>query len=200
MNKAIDKKMVKRFLEQKGQARGIHFRNDAEFVLKKKGEKGLKDLETELKKLGCPIDYLKINNLGFYPIGWRPISLLAMEKVFGWKDKEIRELCAYAAGVSLIVKLYMKFFYSLDKMVEKAPEIWKEYFTEGELKVVDYDEQKRYTIIRVENFNLDPVFCRCLEGYFENIIKMVIRTDKVNCQETRCAFDQHDYHEFLIKW
>jgi hypothetical protein len=123
-----------------------------------------------------------------------------MEKVFDWKDKEIRELCAYAAGVSLIVKLYMKFFYSLDKMVEKAPEIWKEYFTEGELKVVDYDEQKRYTIIRVENFNLDPVFCRCLEGYFENIIKMVIRTDKVNCQETRCAFDQHDYHEFLIKW
>lgn len=200
MDKVIDKKMVKRFLEHKGQARGIHFRNDAEFVLKKKGKKGLKELEKELKKLGCPIDYLKVKNLGFYPIGWRPISLLTMKRVFGWKDQEIRELCAYAAGVSLIVKLYMKFFYSLDKMVEKAPEIWKEYFSEGELKVIDHDEQKRYAIIRIENFDLHPVFCRCLEGYFKNIIRMVIRTDKVSCKETRCAFDQYDYHEFLIKW
>lgn len=196
----INKNKVKDLLSIEGQARGMHFTTDGDFVLKKKGQKGLKDLEKELTRLGCPIKYQKINNLGFYPIGWRPISLLTIKKIFNWGDKEVKQICGYAAGVSLIVKLYMKFFYSLPKIIEKSPMIWKEYFTKGELEVVDYSEEKQYAIFRVHDFKLDPVFCRCLEGYFANIIQMIVKTKKSTCKEIKCAFENHDFHEFKLKW
>jgi len=34
----------------KGEARGTHFKNDADFIIKEKGEDGLKNVEKELER------------------------------------------------------------------------------------------------------------------------------------------------------
>lgn len=200
MSKELTKKLVEEFKKIKGEARGIHFKSDANFILKKKGKDGLKKVEKELKKLGYAINYEKIKNLDFYPVGLRNASLLAARKVFKWKNDDIREMCGFAAKESLIVRLYMKYFYSISKLIEKGPSIWKEYYTVGKFEITDYDDKKKYVIIKITDFYLHPVYCRCIEGYLENIVNMIVHSKEINCKEIKRSPDSQKYHEFEIKW
>lgn len=201
MDQEISPEKIKKLMDIKGEARGIHFKIDKEYVLKKKGKEGLHALEKELTTLGCPINYQKISGLNFYPAGLRAISLLAIKKTFGWGDAEIKDLCGYAVGASLVVKIYTKFFYSIPKMLEKAPDIWSDYFSFGKLSVGEYDLDKKYINLKVENFVLDPVYCKCLASFLATVSKLVVGSDnEVDCLETKCPFDGDNYYNFLISW
>lgn len=200
MEQELTKKLAEELMKAKGEARGIHFKSDANYVLRNKGKNGLRRVEQELEKIGCPIKYEKIKNLDFYPVGLRIISLLAIKKTFGWGDKEIRELSGSAAYFSLIVRIYMKFFYSLGKIVKQAPKMWSEYYTVGRLGIPDYNEKEKYAVLELSDFELHPIFCRGMEGYLENIVKMIVKTKKVRCRETKCTFRGNKTHQFLIKW
>jgi len=197
----LSKELVQKLMKIPGEARGMHFKNDAQYVLTKFGEEGLKKVEEELERMGCPMSYKGIRPLDFYPVGLRPISLLAIKRALNLRDENIRDLCGYATSVSLIVRLYLKFFYSLPKIIEKASKIWGEYFTVGEIRVVEYDEKKKFAIIETKGLDLHPVFCGpCLEGYLENLVKMIVKSEEVTCQETKCPFKGDKFHEYLIKW
>jgi hypothetical protein len=56
--KKIRKKELDKFMEIKGETKGVVFQIDAKYVLKKEGEDGLKKLEKRVKELGYPIDYM----------------------------------------------------------------------------------------------------------------------------------------------
>jgi len=198
--KILKPELVRSLLAIKGEARGMHFKSDGDYVLKLKGKEGLEKLEKELMAVGCPIDFNKIKNLAFYPAGWRAISLLAIKQTFDWGDEDIRRVCNFAVSASLIVRLYMRFFYSIPKLIEQVPKMWKEYFSEGELKVIEFNEDERRVVVRIENFSLHSVYCRCFEGYLEHFIKMVVGAKTVKCQEIKCVFNGDKFHEFLVKW
>lgn len=194
------KKEAEKLMKIKGEARGVHFKNDAEYVLLKEGKQGLDKVEKELEGAGFPIDYKKIKNTEFYPVGLRGISLLAIKQALGWGDKEIKDLCGFSVVVSLIARIYMKFFYSIPKMIKVAPKIWEEYFTVGSFKVTDYNEKEKSVVLRVKDFDLHPTYCCCIEGFLKNIIKMITGAKEVSCRETKCSFKGGKYHEFLAQW
>jgi len=197
----IPPKRIKELLTIRGGARGIHFKIDKEYVLKKKGKQGLQQLEKYLAEHSCPIDYASISGLNFYPAGLRAISLLAIKGAFGWGDEEIKNLCSYAVGASLIVKIYMKFFYSIPKMLEKAPDIWHDYFNYGKLSVGEYDLDQKYINLKLEDFALDSVYCVCLTSFLETVAKLTIGSDyQVECLETKCLSRNDNYHNFLLSW
>lgn len=200
MAQEITKELVQELLKIPGEARGMHFTNDAQYVVKKAGKEGLKKVEEELEKMGCPIKYEKVNSLDFYPVGLRAVSLLVIQKALGWGEKEIKDSCGFAVGVSLIAKLYMRFFYSPERMVREAPEMWRKYFTYGELSVLDYNEGKKYVILEIKNFKLHPIYCRCLDGYLGSIVKMIVNAKETQCQETQCVFSGQKSHQFKITW
>lgn len=195
----LNKEIAKKLMKIEGEGRGFILKNDATFVRAQKGETGLKKLEKELEKVGCPIKYKEIRSLNFYPVSWRAISLLAMKKVFRWGDEEFRELGRFILGGSLIVRVYARFFHSIEAIVKKAPQMWREYFTVGELTAPDYDEEKRYLIIEIRGLDFDPVFCRAMEGYLMTIVGMVVKAE-VRCHETKCTFEGQDHHQFKITW
>lgn len=200
MEEKLTKKLAQKLMKVEGECRGMHFKNDAQYVLQKEGKQGLRKVEEEMERLDCPIKYQEVKSLGFYPVGLRAVSLLALQKVFGWGNKEVRELSGYAPYVSLIVKIYMKFFHSLDEVVKKAPKMWHEYYTVGEVSIPEYSEKKKYAILELKDFDLHPVFCRGMEGYLENIVKMIVKTKKTECRETKCVFEGQDCHQFKIRW
>lgn len=200
MKEEITKEIAKQLMEIEGESRGVHFINDSQYVLSKKGEKGLDKVEKELKELGFPINYRKIKNTDFFPAGLRIISLLAIKKTLGWDNEEIKNLCGFSAGMSFIIRLYMKYFYSIPQMVKMSPRIWREYWTKGSFKVPDYNEEEKWAIVRIEDQDLHPIYCCCLEGYLKSIIKMIVGAEKVICKETKCSFKEGKVHEFLIKW
>lgn len=198
--KIFNKETVQRLRKLSGKARGIHFTLDAQYLKEKEGEQALQKVERVLEKVGCELKYQDIKRLNFYPIEWRAFSLLAMKKALNFSDQDFRELGAYSAKVSLVVRLYLKFFYSIHRITEKGPQIWEEYFTAGKLSIPEYSKEEKFVRIKIEGLNLCPAFCRDLEGYFRAIIGMVVPASQRKCQEKKCPFWGNQHHEFLATW
>ena len=196
----INQEIAKRLMAVKAQTRGINMKNGATFIVKEEGPEGVKKMEKALKELGFPLKFDKVRSMDFYPAGYLPVFFLLTKKLFGWDDQKIRELCGFAVSASLVVRIYMKFFHSVEKMIKKAPEIWREYFTAGELEFLEHNFKEKYSLVEVRNFDLDKSFCVCMEGFLENITKLTINSKEVHCREIACTFDHYSSHKFLIKW
>ena len=121
----LTKETAEKLMMIKGKIRGMDLKADAEFVLRKKGKEGLRKLEEKLKEINFPIEYDKIKSMDFYPGGLKAISLLAVKTVFGWDDQIIEEMGREASKVSLIIKVFVRFFGSLSRFFFK--EIFKFY-------------------------------------------------------------------------
>jgi len=200
MEEFINKEIAEKFLKLPGEGRGIHFKNDSEFIISKYGEEGLKRVETFLAEMGTKIEYNKVRNLDFYPTGLRIISLLAATQIFGWSEDDIRDLGRFASKSSFVVRLYLRFFHSLYKTLEKVSAMWREYWTIGKVIVKENNEEKRFILLSIENFDLHPLYCRCLEGYFEGVAKMVVKSSKIQCREIKCTFSGAKTHEYTITY
>ena len=198
----LNKEIAERLIKTKGESRGMSLKGDVAYVLAKKGEAGLMKWKEELEKVGCPIEYDKIKILKFYPLSWRAISLLVLKKIFSWGDKEFKDLGKFEFSVSMpaIVRIFMKFFYSIDIVIRDSGRIYDKYFTIGELTIPDFSYEKRYIIARIRGVDLVPEFCRVLEGFFESIMGVIGRNQMAECSETKCTFRGDECHEFLIKW
>ena len=200
MEEVLNKEIAQQLMRTEGETRGVNLKNDAGFVLAREGKEGVKKLEEELERLGCPIKYEKIRSLNFYPIGLRTISLLTTKKVFSMGDEDIRDMCGFSMATSIIIRLYMKFFHSIPKVLEQAPKMLGEYYTVGNIFVKEYNEKEKRVILIIEQLDLHQVFCRCLEGYLRNIAKAVTGSKNVTCQEINCVFRGAKNHEFIIQW
>jgi|GEM_PF-384723 len=192
--------IAKKLMETKGQARGVHFKNDADFILKEKGKDGLKEVEKTLEKIGYPINYEEINQFDFYPAGLRAVSLLAIQETFSWPDGKIKELCSYAMQVSWVIKLFMGYFFSIKRVCNETPKIWSKYFTVGEVEVEELNEEKKFVILKIKNFDLHPIYCSCFEGVLLGTVKMVVKSKKITCEEIECSFKNGKEHKYLVKW
>lgn len=198
-NEIVTKETAQNLMRIKGGVRGEVFITDREFVLSERGEEGLKRVEEGLEKLGYPIKYREIDAMTFYPIGLRALSLLAIKKVFNWGDKKIEMMGANAPKISLIIKLFMQFFLSMQQAVNQASKMWGKHYTVGNLVPVELNEEEKFVIVRLEKLNLHPIFCSFLGGYLAKIVEMVTKTP-ATWKEEKCAFRGDEFHEYLIKW
>jgi hypothetical protein len=200
MEEIITKEIAQRLMaDLKGEVRGISFKAEEGFILQEKGEKGLKLLEEEMARLGYPFKYAEIKPMDFYPIGLKAVVVLAIKKIFGFDDKTFEEIGSFGTKMPLIIKLFMKHLGSVRVAAKAAPQMWRRYYTVGDLRAVDFDEEKRYIILRLENFWMVEPFCLYLKGYFAHIVEMVVKS-KTTCEETQCPHRGDSYYEFLVKW
>lgn len=199
MAEVINKEIAKELMKLEGEVRGATLRTDGEYILKEKGEEGLKKLEEEMANLGFPLNYRDMQSTSFYPLGMRAVSLAAIQKVFNLKDEDFRSIGAFESKLSLIIRTFMKYFFSIDLMITKVSQMWRKYYTMGEMKVVDYEKDKKRGTIRIDNFRLHPLHCRTLEGFISSIIGMIVNS-RVTVKETKCPFLGHTHHEFSVQW
>jgi hypothetical protein len=196
----MKKEEVEKILQVEGMVRGVVFQTDAQYILEKKGEKGLEKVEKETEKLGCPIKYEKIKPFQWYPIGMRVISLLAAKKAFGWGDEEIFDMGNSAPKFSLIVKMLLKYFVSLKKSFQESPHYWRKHYTVGKIELPEFHEDKKWLIIRLKDIKIHPILCTYLAGYFLRIAQYVIKSPKIEIKEIKCMHRGDPYHDFLFKW
>ncbi len=199
MAEKLTKEIAQKMMEIKGRVRGVAIKGDLEFILEKEGEKGLKKLEEEIARVGYPIRYNQLKPMNFYPIGMKGITLLAIKNLFNFDNKKFQEMGRFGSKLHPVIRVFMKYFVSPEMFVSQAPRMWRSYYTIGECKVVEFNKEKRYVILRIDNFSYFPDHCQVLIGYFSNIFQMVINKE-VTCEETKCVFKGDEYHEFLLKW
>jgi len=201
MDYKLNKELADQIMAMPGEARGVVFKTDGDYILKEKGEDGLKKLGDELIALGYPIEYKKIEALSFYPIGLRIISLLAIQKVFSFDEAKIKELGSFASRTSLMVKLFINYFLSVEKVFfNEAPKIWRKHYSVGDFLPTEFNEKDKYGIIQLKNYQFHPIFCLYLGSYLCGFFQMLIKSTEISFEETKCPFRGDDYHEYKIRW
>lgn len=195
----ITKEEFDNLINIEGKVRGTALKTEADFIIKERGEEGLKKLEEAIGKFGFPIQYKKVKSLQFYPIGLMALTLLGSKKILGFDDKKFQEMGSFESKISLIIRIFMKYFVSTDKATKEVANMWKKYHTIGKLEVIEQNEERKYIILRLRDFKLHPLHCITLRGYFASILKMIVGTD-VACEETKCIYRGDKCHEFLLEW
>jgi hypothetical protein len=194
----LTKNLAEKLMNIQGEARGITFKTDANFVLAEYGRTALDKVEALLAKVGQSFKYGRIQSMAFYPIGLRILSLLAIKEALNLPQSKIQEMGARAPKESLLIKLFMKFFLSLQSTKKQVPLMWQKHYTKGELTAEPH-EKERYIVVRLKGLTLHPLFCVYLKGYLGTIAHMVVK-QPVRSQETECPFQGGQCHRFLMKW
>lgn len=199
MEQIIPKEELDRLIKIKGEARGTSIKNTADFILKEEGKKGLDKLEETMAGLGYPIKYKEIKPGDFYPLSWLGLTFALIERLFNYDDRKFQELGEFRARFSLYSKIFIKFFISIDKAIQSIPKMWRKSFSVGRIKVAEYNKEKKYLALKLENFLVHPAQCQTSKAIFSNLANIIIK-NKVTCEETKCPFRGDEYHEFLLKW
>jgi hypothetical protein len=199
MEEFILEKELKELMKIEGDTRGTTFKEDYDFILLKRGKEGLEKIKEALVKLGNPIKFEEVHGWEFYPVGLEALMLLLMKKVLNFGDDDIEECGFFGSRSSLIMKIFFSHFVSVKMFADQSPIMWKKYYTRGTLKVKEFDEDKKQAILIIENFNLHPLHCLQLKGYFRGIVEMIVNS-KVVCEETKCVHRGDPFHEFTIKY
>jgi len=198
MEQIISREEFNKLMKIKGETIGIAIREHKKFILNQEGREGLKKVEDIISDIGYP-EYRNIKPRKFYPIGLYTLTLIVAKRVFNWDDEKFEEMGRFNAKMSLILRILMRFLVSLDVAAGKVPIMWRRYYTVGNLRTMEYDKEKRYVILRLEDFTLHPFHCKLQAGYFSTIVQIIVK-DIVTCEETKCVHKGDEYHEFLLKW
>ena len=199
MEQIISKEETEKLMSLEGEVKGMGMKTHAEFVLREEGKEGLKKLEQAMGKAGYPVKFKELKEMAFFPLGMEALVLELMQRLFNYDDKKFQEIGKFHTKLSLVTKLFMKYFFSLEMMAKQVPKIWDRYFTVGKQRLVDWDKDKKYIIVRVENFKFHPLHCQILIGTLSTTLGMIVKSE-VTCQETKCVYRGDQYHEFLVKW
>lgn len=183
-----------------GQVRGSALKTDAAFIENRGGKNGMHMVQETFRQSGYPIEYQRIRDMGWYPLCLRVLSLRVIQDVFDLKEKDIRDMGDTAPKFSFIVKVFMKFTGIPEQALTRVPEYWRMYYNVGDIRVEEVNEQAGYLIVQLENFEIHPILCRYLEGYFRRLLQFSFVTHEVRSKETKCAFNGSPYHEYHIAW
>ncbi|MDD4990347.1 MAG: hypothetical protein PHW31_03495 [Candidatus Pacebacteria bacterium] len=196
------KEKADKILKKEGDARGVVFQTDANYILKLGSQNDLIKVENKLKEWGIGFHYKEVRPMGWYPVSWRVLSLLAIQESLGWNDEQIREIGRNAPKVSIIVKLFFKLFPDIEKFAQQIPNYWRKHYTIGELMVEEIDKSKQAMIIRLKDFSFHPLLCRYLEGYFEQATKLTRPEDSVvTAKEIQCSFHEKvPFEAYQLNW
>ncbi len=191
---------INKILNAEGEVRGVVFKTDRRFITDTAGEEGIKKVEAELGKMNCPFNYEEeADNMSFYPIGMRVLSIIAISKAFDLDKEGVIKMGSNAPKFSLMIKFFMRYFLSPEKIMEKAGEMWEKHYTVGKLECVEMNSEENFIRARLYDINLHPILCDYLIGYFSSVIKMGVGKDGKG-EEIKCIHQGDDYHEFTIKW
>jgi hypothetical protein len=196
----LKKKEVAKILAIPGNVKGTIILTNLEYLKKKGGEGAVKKLKERIKELEIPIDLENVKHASMYPEAVSVLITLLIKEILNLDENGIFEMGGAAMKLSPITKILTKFFLSFDVVLKKASEYWKEYFDFGELEIVDYDKEKKYTIVRLKGYKFHPLLCVYHAGYFYKVARVALGSPKIIVEERKCTFRGDPFDEFYFSW
>jgi hypothetical protein len=183
-------------MKVKGEVRGVTLQGYRDYILKEEGKEGLEKIKKVVVGFGYP---KKIRTMDFYPIGYQVLAIEMMKRTFNYDEKKFQEIGEFSAKVSMIVRLFSRYFFSVKQVMEHIPKMWEKYYTVGKIELGGFKEEEGFLIIRLKDFYIHPFHGQVLVGYFSSLIKM-ISGQKAKGEEIKSPFRGDDCYEFLMKW
>lgn len=178
---------------------GVVFDTYRKYIEQRKGKQGVVIVEQKLEGLGYPFKFSQVRAFEHYSLTWSVLLLVVVKEVFDWTDKDIFDMGYTAPQLSLLVRVWMRYFLSIKRIAQEAPANWKKHFTDGEL-TYELHEDKKYLILRINHNAMHPITCIYAQGYFLRIFKYAIKTPNVSVKETKCILRGDSIHEYVISW
>lgn len=197
----IDKKEIEQIKKLKGKVRGATLKTDIEYVANKYGKQGVEKLKKELKKTGENIDYNKIKNINWYPVSWRILSLVVINKTFNMTDKDMEDMGYSAPSNSFLVKIILRYFISLEKTFKECSKYWEKHWSVGRLYSKDINLEKKCLVLQLQDIDVHPILYNFLKGYFRAIAELMIKVKKIKVTIKKCDLgNKKSCDEFILKW
>jgi hypothetical protein len=196
MGEIITKEEFDEIMKVKGEVRGVTLQGYRDYILKEEGKEGLEKIKKVVVGFGYP---KKIRTMDFYPIGYQVLAIEMMKRTFNYDEKKFQEIGEFSAKVSMIVRLFSRYFFSVKQVMEHIPKMWEKYYTVGKIELGGFKEEEGFLIIRLKDFYIHPFHGQVLVGYFSSLIKM-ISGQKAKGEEIKSPFRGDDCYEFLMKW
>ncbi len=169
-----------------------------EYIKNKAGVQGVELVFEELKKRGYPQDLRKMKDLDLVPVDMRKELLFVVRDVLEWDDERIRDMGEQAVKSSYIMRTFIGLFMNMERIFNAAPDIWDKNYTVGKMSS-KVDVAKGEGFVSLTDFELDPLVCNYLLGYFTGVAKLAKRTN-LQVKEIKCVHKGDDRHEFFITW
>lgn len=196
----LSKEKVKDLFSLAGNVKGTVILTNVEYLKRKGGEEKVERLKKRLKELGVLFDLEKIKHQEMYPEALSVIIILLIKEILGLKKEDIFEMGQAGIKLSPVVKIMTKFFLSLEIVLKKASAYWKEYFDFGSLEVVDFNQEKKYAIVRLLDYKFHPDVCVYHAGYFSQVAKIATQAKEVKIEERKCRWRGDKFDEFYVSW
>ena len=175
----------------------VTFLPNLEYIKLKRGEDGVNMVLEEMRRRGYNYDFRKMKRTEWVPTEVRKVFLEATMDALGWDEKRIFDMGLHAPRISPVIKLFFGLFLSIERVFKEAPNMWREHYSSGTLRVGELRDG--YGTLILENFDINPLFCEYLRGYFTGVGKLTkVRDLKV--EETKCTFRGDKYHEYTVTW
>jgi len=167
------------------------------------GDKSIKLIEKESKKLGFPFKLEKIRNFEWYPAGTIVEVLYILQEKFNFQEKDFAELGGISSKSSFFVKILMRYFTVPEKIVKIAAfRLWQRYFDRGEVEVCEFRDSETggFLIARIKNFKLHPLHFFYLGYFFLGMFKLTKKFKDITVKETKSPFKGDECQEYLFRW
>ncbi|MBE0432241.1 hypothetical protein IBX73_02105 [candidate division WOR-3 bacterium] len=183
-----------------GQVRGSALNTDAAYVESQEGRAALHRVETTFQTMGYPLQYTKINSMGWYPVCLRVLSLRLIQDVLMLDEAGLRTMGDAAPKFSFLVRVGVNLPLLPAAFTKKIPGYWRRHYRVGELWASEMNGQERSLRLQLRNFRLHPVLCRYFEGYFGRLLQFGFADQQVECRETKCVYEGDACHEYELSW
>jgi hypothetical protein len=197
----VPKEEIEKALKIKGEINGMGLLEDKSFFLNHFGKEKLKEVEKEISEIiGEDFSYEKVKAHQKYPFYLTLLATLILYYDFGRDENLIREFGKESVKFSLTVKLFLRYTFSTEGVINYGPKLWRKYFSIGDIEVEKYNKNERIAIIVLKNFDIHPLFCKQTEGAIEQLFSYVTKDGRVKNEEIECVFRGDPVHKFKISW
>lgn len=201
-NVKITKEEADRLMKIEDKTRGALIETIEEYIVQKKGIEGLEKVKEKLEEIGYPMDFGKFSTFTWYQGALDILLIIVFLDVF-----DLDELVAFDLGRdslvsnSLLVKLLLSRLVSFDTAIKNAPKIWRYFSKLGEIRFTQYDKEKKFAILRLDNYaKLHVVAYHYVRGSLAKLIEMLTKSKNVKIEQTKSLYNDDSYDEFKITW
>lgn len=201
MSLQLKKEEVDKMMNLKGNVRGNILMGHFAYIEEKKGKEGIEKVKKRLAELGYSINENEIITTKWYPEALSCLIILVFAEIYNLDERGVFEMAYNSAKYSLVIRLFMQYFLNIEKVFRTVSSIWRKHFDFGEMKVIEFDNKKKFGLIRLYGFHkYHPLICTYHRGYFTKIAELALGSKNLKVEHPKCFFDNYNYEEFKIIW
>jgi len=195
------KQEINQYKHLMGKQRAEHVKYYINYVRENYGDKGVKKVKDTIEKMGFDIgDAKQYRDTEWVPESWAHIFFVTAARIFDWDDREIQNIGRYIMPRSIITRVFLKYFSTVEKTLKKGVKQWDNNFTRGELEIKDINKEKKEGKFMLKNFPNNPMAYIHFQGYFSRLLEIITGSNKVKVEDPVCLDQDKGNWEWKFHW